>query len=76
MSENGIPVFVMKDRIVENLNAQIDSYMRQGITPDVMELILYKVLSDVQAKKCQGYANEYLKLMQSKEESKEENKDE
>lgn len=74
MVNSNIPIFVMEDKIVESLTKQIDDYMKQGVAPNTMELILYKAISYVQAKKCQGYANEYLKLME--ENNKEESKDE
>lgn len=71
MNESGIPIFVMEDRIVEIFTKQIDDYVKQGVTYNNVELILYKVLSHVQARKAQGYANEYMKLLNSQKENKE-----
>ena len=72
MNESGIPLFVMEDRLVEILTNQVEDYVKQGIPYNNMELILYKVLSHVQAKKSQGYANEFLKQLNNQKEKADE----
>lgn len=68
-----VPLFVMSDRITEEMMAEIERYAGQGLSYDSIELILYKVLSYVQMRKSQGYANAYIGLLS---ENKEEKKDE
>ena len=72
MNESGIPLFVMEDRLVEILTSQIEDYVKQGIPYNNMELILYKVLSHVQARKAQGYANEFLRQLNNQKEKADE----
>ena len=72
MSETGIPLFVVEDRLVEILTTEIENSVKQGVPYNNIELILYKVLSNIQAKKAQGYANEYLRMMENQKEKADE----
>lgn len=64
-----LPMYVVYDRSAQELEDMVDAFIRgRNIPTDVMELILYKVLSHVQQRKAYDVANAYIANEQSKEE--------